>query len=238
MAKHKKNYYAVARGLKPGIYEKWAGEGGAEQQIKGYNGARYKGFYALEDAVAWLEEEGVPASKKYRDQIKMESQPDADTVVIYTDGSTLNNPGPGGYAAVLMYQGHRKELSGGFRRTTNNRMELMACIQALLALKDKTNAILYCDSKYIVDSITQGWARKWQAQRWKKKNKDPVQNPDLWQQLLKMLDRHNVEMKWVKGHGGKKENERCDELAVQAAQQNNLPPDKGYEKNQSDSLFS
>ncbi len=237
MAKHKKNYYAVAKGLKLGIYEKWAGEGGAEQQIKGYNDAKYKGFYALEDAVAWLEEQGVPVSEEYRNQVKTEKQPDDDAVVIYTDGSTINNPGPGGYAAVLMYKGHRRELSGGFRQTTNNRMELMACIEALSALKQKSKVVMYCDSKYIVDSIAQGWARTWQAQRWKKKNKEPVQNADLWQQLLKLLDEHDVQMNWVKGHGGKKENERCDELAVQAAGKNNLPPDKEYENSQATGLF-
>ena len=153
---------------------------------------------------------------------------DIKEVDIYTDGACINNPGPGGYGVVLLYNQHRKELSGGFRLTTNNRMEIMAAIVGLAALKTRCAVTLYTDSQYLVNAVMQGWAKKWQANDWKRNKRDPAKNPDLWEQLLKLCANHDVRFVWVKGHAGIRENECCDRLAVQAAQQNNLPPDPGY----------
>lgn len=151
-------------------------------------------------------------------------------VVIYTDGACSGNPGPGGYGAVLLYNGHRKELSAGFRRTTNNRMELLGAIEALRALKDRCSVKLHTDSQYIVNAIQQGWAERWRANGWMRNKKEKAVNPDLWEQLLKLCQQHKVEFIWVRGHSGNKENERCDALAVAAAQQPNLPADEIYER--------
>ncbi|MGB3536079.1 MAG: ribonuclease HI [Microcoleaceae cyanobacterium] len=150
-------------------------------------------------------------------------------VTIYTDGACSGNPGPGGYGVVLMYQQHRKELSGGFALTTNNRMEMMAAIVGLQALKFPCEVTLYTDSRYLVDAMTKGWAKRWQANNWKRNKKEMAKNPDLWQTLLLLCDGHQVQFAWVKGHAGDAENECCDRLAVIAAQQPDLPPDSGYE---------
>jgi ribonuclease HI len=151
-----------------------------------------------------------------------------DSIIIYTDGGCLGNPGPGGYGAVLMYQGHRKELSGGYKLTTNNRMELMGAIAALEALKERRKAILHTDSQYVVNAIENGWAQKWKRNGWRKPDKQPALNPDLWDRLLDLCSRHDVKFKWVRGHNGVVENERCDALAKQAAMRKDLPPDPGY----------
>lgn len=137
------------------------------------------------------------------------------TVEIFTDGACSGNPGPGGYGAILRYEGHEKELSGGEAQTTNNRMELTAVIVALEALKFPCKVILTTDSKYVVDGIEKGWAKSWRANGWKKKDKKPALNPDLWGRLLDLLEIHSVEFNWVKGHAGHPENERCDALAVE-----------------------
>jgi ribonuclease HI len=150
-------------------------------------------------------------------------------LTIYTDGACLGNPGPGGYGVVLLYDGHRKEISGGFRLTTNNRMEMMAVIVGLRALKERCSVTLYSDSEYVVNSISKGWAARWRANGWKRNKKDKAVNADLWEQLLDLIDKHEVKMVWVRGHSGVKENERCDALSVDAAQQKNLPIDEGYE---------
>jgi len=138
------------------------------------------------------------------------------SVTMYTDGACSGNPGPGGYGVVLLHNTHRKELSGQDPQTTNNRMEMMAAIVGLEALKEPCNVSLYSDSKYIVDAIQKGWAKRWQANNWMRTKKDPALNPDLWERLLGLLDKHNVDFYWVKGHAGNKENERCDELAREA----------------------
>lgn len=135
-------------------------------------------------------------------------------VRIYTDGGCSGNPGPGGWGAVLEYGDNKKELSGGDPNTTNNRMELSAVIYALKALKRPCKVILTTDSKYIVDAVTKGWAKKWRSQGWMRNKKDKALNPDLWEELLKQLDIHDVSFCWVKGHAGHPQNERCDELAV------------------------
>jgi len=153
------------------------------------------------------------------------------TIEIYTDGACLGNPGPGGYGAVLIYGSHRRELSGGFRLTTNNRMEMMGAIVALNTLTEPCAVTLYSDSKYVVDALVKGWAKRWQARNWMRTKTEPALNPDLWADLLQAGDRHQVTWRWVKGHAGHPENERCDRLAVAAAHQPQLPPDLGYPGN-------
>ena len=135
-------------------------------------------------------------------------------VEIYTDGACRGNPGRGGWGAVLVYRGIEREMSGGEPMTTNNRMELTAAIEALAALKEPCHVTLTSDSKYLVDAIEQGWARSWKAKRWRKADKSPALNPDLWEKLLNLLDTHEVELVWVKGHDGHPYNERCDKLAT------------------------
>ena len=148
-------------------------------------------------------------------------------VSLYTDGSCLGNPGPGGYGALLIYKEHRKELSQGYRLTTNNRMELMAAIAGLLALQESCKVNLTTDSQYVRQGITQ-WIENWKRRGWLTASKEPVKNVDLWQLLDKEVQRHNVEWLWVKGHSGHPENERCDELARSAAESSNLHEDSGY----------
>ncbi|MDD6672419.1 MAG: ribonuclease HI [Eubacteriales bacterium] len=135
-------------------------------------------------------------------------------VEIYTDGACSGNPGPGGWGAVLIYNGVEKQLSGSEKETTNNRMELSAVITALKALKEPCKVTLTTDSKYVCDAINKGWLTSWQKNSWKKADKKPVLNIDLWQELLPLLDKHRVEFIWVKGHNGHKYNEICDKLAV------------------------
>lgn len=150
-------------------------------------------------------------------------------VEIYTDGACTGNPGPGGYGVILKYGNRRKEMSGGFRRTTNNRMELTAAIVGLESLKERCRVILYTDSQYLVESITKGWAQRWRENGWKRTKKEQARNPDLWERFLQLCEYHEVELKWLRGHAGDRENERADNLAVKAAQQENLPPDTYYE---------
>lgn len=147
------------------------------------------------------------------------------TVEIFTDGACSGNPGPGGYGVILRSDNKIKELSAGYRQTTNNRMELRVVIAGLEALKEKCAIKIYSDSKYIVDAVQQGWARRWQRNNWYRNKKEKALNPDLWQNLLDLIDHHRVEFIWVKGHAGHAENERCDELAVAAAAGENLLED-------------
>lgn len=137
------------------------------------------------------------------------------SVEIFTDGACSGNPGPGGWGAILRYGTVEKELSGGAAQTTNNRMELCAVIEALRTLKEPCHVTLTTDSRYIVDSVTQGWVYNWRNKGWIKSNHEPVPNVDLWQALLPLLERHDVAWVWVRGHNGHPENERCDALAVQ-----------------------
>jgi ribonuclease HI len=153
-------------------------------------------------------------------------------IIVYSDGSSLGNPGPGGWAAILIYNNKRKELSGGYNLTTNNRMELLAVINALKALKSSKYKIkLYTDSRLIVDSINKGWLKNWASNNWKKSDKKSVLNKDLWEELYKLLKQFNVEFNWVAGHKGIVENERCDELCKLAAQNQNKLDDINYIKN-------
>jgi len=153
-------------------------------------------------------------------------------VTIYTDGACIGNPGPGGYGIVLLYGEHRREIAGGFRRTTNNRMELTAAIVGLQALKERCQVTLYSDSQYLVNAMTQGWAERWRANNWRRNRHEPALNPDLWQQLLDLCAQHDVSFTWVRGHAGDRENERCDQLSMEAAMRADLPPDAAYEHNQ------
>lgn len=149
-------------------------------------------------------------------------------ISIFTDGSCLGNPGPGGYGVVMKYKNHIKEFSGGFMLTTNNRMELLAPILALEALKEPCDVVLTSDSQYMRQGITQ-WINGWKAKGWKTANKTPVKNVDLWQRLDKARELHTIDWQWVKGHAGHKENERCDLLARTAAEDNPTKEDTGYQ---------
>ncbi len=145
-------------------------------------------------------------------------------ITIYTDGAAKGNPGPGGYGVVLKFQSHRKELSQGFKLTTNNRMELLAVITGLEAIKkDGWDVLIYSDSKYVVDAVEKGWIWQWEKKGFKKKK-----NIDLWKRFIPLYKKHKVKFKWLKGHAGNPENERCDYLAVKSAEQPDLLDDLGY----------
>jgi len=244
----KKKYYAVARGHKPGVYRQWFGADGAKEQIDGFPRARYKGFPTEQEAQDWLEEiknggddaasksvgngAGKSAGKtKTLKDIDVKTELESGKVMMYTDGGALNNPGPGGYGVVMYFGEKRKELSGGFRNTTNNRMELSACIAGLNSLKRPCSVILVSDSKYVVDGIEKGWARRWKSKGWMRNAVSPAENYDLWGQLLELTETHDVEFTWVKGHAGHPENERCDQLAKEfAGSADNTEPDINFEE--------
>ena len=240
----KKKYYSVARGRNIGIFDTWFGPCGAEAQIRGFAGARFKGFAEIEEARHWLasmtnethsSKKSIATGKCRKAEAAvscLEPRPVEGKVVIYTDGGCSYNPGPGGYGVVLFTGTLRQELSGGFRLTTNNRMEMTACIVGLRVLKNPSAVTVCSDSKYIVDAVSKGWARKWRKNGWMRTTADAAENYDLWEQLLDLCDRHSVEFVWVKGHAGNPENECCDRLATGAAAGKNLLPDKAYEGGQ------
>ena len=149
-------------------------------------------------------------------------------VEIHTDGSCLGNPGPGGWAAVLRFGQHRKEISGGFAPTTNNRMEIIAVLRALELLTEPCCVDLYTDSQYVSKAIRDGWLKGWIARGWITSAKKPVKNRDLWERMAELLERQQVSFHWLKGHAGHKENERCDELARTESAKRDLPPDPGF----------
>ena len=149
-------------------------------------------------------------------------------VIIHTDGACRGNPGPGGWAAILEYNLHRRELYGGFAVTTNNRMELFAAIAALEALKEPCEVTLHSDSTYLVNAVSKRWLERWSRCNWRKADRQPVLNADLWKRLLRQLERHNVKTVWVKGHADHADNVRCDELATSSARGVNLPQDSGF----------
>ncbi len=268
MKKSKKNYFAVAVGRKPGIYQSWSGEEGAQKQVIGHPGSVYQGFQTLDEAQTWLDnvakgqvtsppseketpkplfspskEDDVSLShikKHARDKeplpavthrnVDAPAELKNGKVILYTDGGCMNNPGPGGYGVVLLYADKRKELSGGFRLTTNNRMELTACIQGLLALKFPCPVIVFSDSQYLINGMTKGWALRWKKKGWMRTPDQMAENADLWAQLLELCSIHRVEFVWVKGHAGTPENERCDQLAKAAAMNKEIhQPDTPYE---------
>jgi ribonuclease HI len=163
---------------------------------------------------------------------------DEGVVIIYSDGGCLGNPGPGGYGVVLLYKNQRKELSQGYMLPTNNRMELLGSIRGLEALKKPSRVAFYTDSQYVVNGITKGWAKKWQANNWMRSVTQEAKNADLWKQLLELCTSHEVKFYWVRGHVGVQENERCDELATQSARQRNLLIDKGYQGAEQSSIVN
>lgn len=237
----KKKFYAVAKGRKPGIYTAWFGENGAQVQVQQFEGAVYKGFATIDEAEAfmknppvWHRRKGGGAPGFKTDETGKNSVPADGAVILYTDGSALNNPGPGGYGVVIIEGENRRELSAGFRKTTNNRMELLACIVGLESLPSPGRVFLYSDSAYVVNGISKGWAKSWKKRGWMKSDGSPALNPDLWDRLLTLCERHCVNFNWVRGHAGNPENERCDQLATSAAAGNTLAEDTQYERNTAD----
>ncbi len=248
MAKNKKKYYAVLAGRRPGIYLTWFGSGGAAEQVRSFPGAIYKGFETLEEAQAFLD-----GSKRFGTQGNRTGKPEArsrakeagpgshtEPTRIYTDGGCIDNPGPGGYGVVMIQGDTRKELSGGYRFTTNNRMELMACIVGLKALGPEyaESVRVFTDSRYVVNGIEKGWAKKWQQNNWMRDKSHSAENIDLWSELLDLTETYDVRFEWVKGHAGNRENERCDKLAKLAALRSDLAPDDAYEKGQTRNTLS
>lgn len=239
MGKKQKKYYAVIRGSKPGIYDTWYGDDGAEIQVKGFSNPIYKGFKSFGEAQKWMNSfEGNSEAVYKRTALKYLSQATCSAiqnsgadVIIYTDGGSLGNPGPGGFAAVIIKGKKISEISGGYRLTTNNRMELMACISSLESIKSQSSVILYSDSRYVVDAIEKGWVKRWQANSWMRNKTELAKNSDLWQRLLDLCDQSSVDFKWIKGHANIPGNERCDQLARQAAMSNELPADEIFEQN-------
>jgi ribonuclease HI len=239
----KKKFYVVVRGRQPGLYTTWSGANGAEAQVKGVIGAVFKGFSDASEAGRWLRETrinpaGLPvelvellraAEENSSPEVVSREDLAQGKVVIYTDGACIGNPGPGGFAAVINFGNRRKELSGGFQYTTNNRMELIACIKALQALKSPSQVVLYSDSRYVVDGITKGWVEKWKTNGWRRYAGQKVENEDLWEELLGECSRHTVEFRWVKGHASFPDNARCDRLAVTASQGKHLSIDVGFD---------
>ncbi|HSL41615.1 MAG TPA: ribonuclease HI [Desulforhopalus sp.] len=224
-----KKYYAVASGRVPGIYHNWPE---AEKQVRGFAGARFKGFTSEAEARVWLKNPGSlrrgPARQK--SPPPSASVPPAGAILVYTDGGCSGNPGPGGFGVVIDDADSRRELSGGFQLTTNNRMEMTAAIVALEQLQGCGKPVLlYSDSAYLVNGINQGWAEKWRSRGWRKSDGTPALNIDLWTRLLSLLEGLNVTLYWVKGHAGNELNERCDQLAVVALRGEQLPADLGYE---------
>ncbi len=239
----KKNYYVVRKGRKPGIYPLWEGSQGAKAQVDGFTGAQFRGFATLPEAEAYLAgKELAPAASSYPPPLLIGTETqadltvpevDPDTIVIFTDGACSGNPGPGGYGAIVRMDGKEMELSGGFGCTTNNRMEMMACIMALQSIKQPSKVSLYSDSSYVVNAVQKGWAKRWKANAWvrtqtKAGEKQMAENSDLWQKMLDVLVIHQVTFFWVRGHAHHPENERCDRLAVAASLQMGLPTDPGF----------
>ena len=235
-----KKFYAIVKGTQPGIYDDWAK---AAPHVQGFAGAVYKGFASPDEATTWFEERaGQPpqlffaATKSAASPIPKTTQhTDALTagkVVIYTDGGADPNPGPGGFGVVMLFgappKTARKELSGGFAHTTNNRMEIRACIAALSELKRPSEVVIYTDSQYLANAIEKNWAITWREKGWRLSTGQPAVNADLWAQLLELLEQHTVEFVWVKGHAGTRENERCDVLATRAMRGRELLADEGY----------
>jgi len=227
----KRKFYAVAVGRSCGIFTDWPT---AEAQVKGFAGAKYKSFESEAEATVWL---GDPVYRR-RETERPAGRPVQPLprqvpggIVVYTDGGCINNPGPGGYGVVIDHGGERQELSGGFRLTTNNRMEMMAAIAALEELQGFRKPVtLFSDSSYLVNGIEKGWVGKWRNNGWCKSDGKAAMNIDLWQRLLHLLDDLKVVFHWVKGHAGNEGNEQCDRLAVAMARQPGLPADEQYEK--------
>jgi ribonuclease HI len=239
----KKRFYAVRNGRTPGIYKSWKE---CEAQVRGFSNAEFEGFLTLSEAKDYLkqaqqnksnEERAAPKQEVFKGlepiPLLVRDSRSLKQVVMYTDGACTGNPGPGGYGVVLIYGERRKELSAGFRLTTNNRMEILACVAGLQELKEPCDVTIYSDSKYVVDSITKSWALKWRKRGWKRIDKDGQEkdaiNADLWARMLDLCDKHRVRFQWVRGHDGNEGNERCDHLARTAAATDRFGRDVEYE---------
>jgi ribonuclease HI len=201
--------------------------------VKGFAGARFKGFTDRAEAERWLiDPQYRLATAKNKGRAEPETGPPVHRdgeITIYSDGGCRNNPGPGGYGAIVIVDGREQELSGGFRRTTNNRMELMGCIVALRVLPRRDLPIIvHSDSSYVVNGISKGWAKSWRQKGWIKSDKQPALNPDLWSELLDLIDGLDITFQWVRGHAGHPLNERCDQLAVAASKEKDPQEDTGY----------
>jgi ribonuclease HI len=217
-----KKFYAVRVGRKKGIYTQWFGPQGAQAQVTGFRGAQFKGFATRAEAEDFLNTQTESES--------LQPKQADDRIQIYTDGGAVGNPGPGGFGVVILHpDGQRQEICGGFRRTTNNRMELMGCIQALEAVNKGIPVTVHSDSRYLVDAVNKGWVRNWQRRGWKKADGTPALNIDLWQRLLPLLETSDIRLQWVKGHAGNVWNERCDQLVHEAVAKGPLTVDEGYE---------
>jgi len=240
MAAKSTKIYAVFQGEQPGLYASWDE---VTEQVKGFKGAKYKSFAQREQAIQWLRACVLAAKEPVDDsiieiiktqgasQLKQEVHGSSDDqIIIHTDGGASPNPGVGAYGIVMVKGSYRKELSAGYKLTTNNRMEMMACIVALQALKDPSELILYTDSKYVVDSISKGWVKRWKSKGWKKSDGQLAENIDLWEILMSLTKIHEVKFQWVKGHAGNVENERCDLLVNEARESTKLLIDTGYLK--------
>jgi ribonuclease HI len=238
----KKKYYAVVTGRKPGIYDEWFGANGAEAQVKGLNSAVYKSFASHTEAENWYKSRSNtstitnhltrPIDNSGAEYLQLHQEAlETGKVIIYTDGGCDGNPGKGSYGVVLLHKARRKELSGGYAHTTNNRMELMAAIAGLETLTKPAPIMLFSDSAYLIDAMQKGWVKRWKQNDWQR-NEDgsmlPVKNADLWQRLFKLSEFHDVRFVKVRGHAGIAENERCHILASQAMQRADLPIDEGY----------
>lgn len=244
----RKQLYVVVHGRQPGIYQKWFGEEGAYEQVAGLDDAVFKGFETTDEALQWLRGfdsetllwlapsllDLVEPRTSGRRTKSPEDWLTSGNTLIFADGWATGNSGPGGYGAVLCFKEHRKQLSGGFRRTSAHRMELMASIEGLKALKFACSVTLYSDSRYVVRGVNTGWAKRWQAEEWKLHDDQEVKNADLWKQLLALDGRHHVRFCSMKSCASHPESIRCAELAATAAKGLGLPPDLGYERSTSD----
>lgn len=233
--------YAVFKGHHPGLYKTWDE---VSKEVKGFKGAKYKSFANRDEAILWLREctlatgdavdehliTLIKAHLDSKDTPESSAMGSDGKIIIHTDGGASPNPGKGGYGVVMQKGKQRKELSGGYELTTNNRMEMMACIVALQALNEPSDVILHTDSKYVVDSISKGWVKRWRSKGWKKSDGKIAENVDLWEKLLTLLETHQVDFRWVKGHAGNIENERCDTLVNEARKSDLLLQDAVYEK--------
>ena len=218
-----KKYYAVRKGRKTGIFSRWSGKDGAQTQVTGFPGAEFKGFATRKEAEHYL---SLPTLKD-----TIHPQINDIAIRVFTDGGALGNPGPGGYGVVILTpDGEKREISGGYRWTTNNRMELMGGIMALEALDSDAPITLCSDSRYMVDAVNKQWVHAWRRRGWQKANGDQALNVDLWKRLLLQLESKNVVLKWVKGHAGNIWNERCDQLVHEAINKGDLAIDAEYEK--------
>jgi len=232
----KQKLYAVRKGRMPGIYQSWDA---CSAQVTGFPGAVFKSFESRAEAERFLRGAATARAPKAKPSKPSHAEgarragtaaaaESTKGIKLYTGGGCLVNPGPGGYGVVLTTGAKRRELSGGFRRTTNNRMELMACIVGLEAVSAGSTLAIYTDSKYLANGITKGWARRWQSMHWEREG-EPVPNADLWQRLLALCERRTVSFEWLRGHAGQRENERCHVLADEAMRRKGLPADPGYE---------